>query len=547
MDKSGDEPGLTKAQIKRRRKKALAAVAAAKAEAEHLEVEKDDVSQPANKENIKKKDDNLKSSTVGGKKGKKGSGESSSTQRPSSLDTSKGGLKVSHVSPDTVQALDSLLSGAATAKVASKSSSSSAHKLVTSKSPTKYTIPPSKSESSSVSASSKSASKNGTKAGNKPIPPAKAAAVGVPKSVSKLYKPTAEVSRPPGNYTSTASRILNEAKAKDLFRAENDSPMAQVEQAKTKKVLSEAAANSETDMSEEAVEELIQDLSALSYPVIADLLESVNTLPSSPPKSDPSQTHRPKNVSVLADPFCMLTDGSTEPDQGAIAFVKRKTKVSPPPRRALPSSDPTHSKDAKENGPAALDSSLVPATSGATGSKGPESDSDGARNDTPMTDRLSYLLSELSKESKDEEEKVMDYTFHSMSSSLLPKRLRDLVESEERGEAMEPMIISQEEYQEMLVNLKEHGTSHVEGESKDTESVLCLPSQLNLDAELLTELSREFIGVCEEKEEEEVVEVEEEIDEEAEEEIAQKIYDTIRTRLAESRVSLTHNFGCVLL
>lgn len=209
--------------------------------------------------------------------------------------------------------------------------------------------------------------------------------------------------------------------------------------------------------------ELIKDLAALTYPVVADLIDSVDTL------SKPLEAfgrNAQKRVSVLIDPFCIY-DGTTSPTTGAIAFVKRKNRVREPlpikpkkfdpfanfvpPRRPV---SPTH---------------ILPPSLRMPSEKGEAGPS-----------RLAKLMAEAvnSGIEEDVDDQSLDYAFTSLSSAHFPKRLRELLESEDRDGEMYPLIISTEEYKQVMMNAKKYGISHMDIRHTDTESVVFFPSRL---------------------------------------------------------------------
>ena len=212
---------------------------------------------------------------------------------------------------------------------------------------------------------------------------------------------------------------------------------------------------------------ITQELSNLSYPVVADLLESVNSLAAPIPPATPTSS-KTRMVSVLVDPF-RVYKGVSEPSSGAVAFIKRKNKIRPPIERPKRKPKLT-SAESREELLAAVDKA--------------------AKNiQDPLQARLARLMASAMAEGgfsdsdseEEEEDESLDYNFYSLPSTRLPPKLREMVESVERNEEMVPLIIDKSEYGTVIRAVRKYGVSHETGRHVDTESLLCFPSELKLD------------------------------------------------------------------
>lgn len=254
------------------------------------------------------------------------------------------------------------------------------------------------------------------------------------------------------------------------------------EQEKMEEVLIKAALSdpATANLADKDKVEMLKDLAALSYPVVGDLLESVNSLAMSLDSVDP---HAPVMVSVLVDPFCVY-DGGTNPRTGAIAFVKRKNKVRPPmpirPRSA-PFGNPFPGEGEPPRQPASPSSILPPSLVCRSDCK---EDAPPSRLAKIMADAINSGL----HEDLDEQQSI-DYTFVSLESMHLPGRLKRVAESRERGAELEALLVSKEEYRQVMVAVKKYGESHAKIRHRDTESMLFFPSQLKLLEEEATPTS----------------------------------------------------------
>lgn len=222
------------------------------------------------------------------------------------------------------------------------------------------------------------------------------------------------------------------------------------------------------NLSESQTAEPIKNLVALTYPLVVDLLDSVNNLSRPLEDFDPGP---PKSVSVMVDPFSIYK-GHTTPTTGAIAFVKRKNKVRGPAPRG---------EKKKDTGPppplpADLDARALSASTILPPSMRLADEVDGSS-------RLAKLMVEavrtgVQNDDGSEDEPKLDYSFVSLPSSRLPRRLRALVESNERDGEMHPLMIDIQEFRDALVNTKRYGVVSPDGRHQDTESVVFFPSRL---------------------------------------------------------------------
>ncbi len=246
--------------------------------------------------------------------------------------------------------------------------------------------------------------------------------------------------------------------------------------------------------------DFLKDLCTLSYPIIADLLESVNSLaePLTSADLDPSL---PKMVSVMADPFGIYKEGVDPPDTGAIVFVKRKNKVrglqprpeplekpvraAPPPessavtpKGATPLCGPV---DKDDTPPPNLKSASVLAKLAAISKTGYAGRQEGADRQQ-VRDQLMELMAQALVDEEDEDEATLDYNFLSIESTHLPPTVRALVEKGRgRGEELETVIINRRDYLEMVKTVRAIGVPHDQVRHHDTESIVCFPSELQMD------------------------------------------------------------------
>ena len=294
------------------------------------------------------------------------------------------------------------------------------------------------------------------------------------KSAATKEKPTPPSAKPVTNSSSESTSLPWAL-----------TPAGLSEKEKTQRILTEAALNAPLPegMSVEEVKYLVKDLTSLSYPVIISLMDSVNVLPTRQPVQDLGKA---KMVSVMPDPFFINT-GGPDPRSGAIVFLKTKNGTKPLSQGA-------ESDDEDTSGPSSVLSALRLATTGQNPSNNIKlnhkgSDERSFEDDKPrtMANMLAKILEEEPKLGSDEE--VVDYSFKSIKSTYLPKQLRELVESEERGEELETTYISGEDFKLLLKNLREHGVVHQKNMKNclDTETILCLPSALNFDPSILKE------------------------------------------------------------
>lgn len=289
-----------------------------------------------------------------------------------------------------------------------------------------------------------------------------------------------------------------------------DPTMAASEQKKMESVLLKASMTNPVTLylPEEDRVDLIRDLSKLTYPVVADLLESVNTLAFPLSERDPTP---PRKVSVLVDPFCIYEDGDTDPTTGAIAFIKSKNKVRPPipckPRRPITEPTPAtilplsprvfHSTSKPTISSSSAPPLLMPPSSQENPTPTPPAAECKKLDKTPnVISKLAEIMAEaLEEELLEEREKErqknekgedphdqeMDYNFLSLDSTHLPTPVRNMVESTEREMEMETVMITKADYRHTMEAVAKYGVSHSKTRHRDTDSVVLLPNELKME------------------------------------------------------------------
>ena len=205
-------------------------------------------------------------------------------------------------------------------------------------------------------------------------------------------------------------------------------------------------------LSEEGRKTMTSELAAISYPIIADLLEFANSLA----VPLPDKPTKPTRVSVLLDPFNLYRDGS-DPPGNSIGFMKMKNTVrspSQPPR-------PVIEKPVSRKKPAS-----------ATATKDEQSKEEEEDDDI--------------EEEEDEDELSMDY--YSLEVQYLPVAIERAVQRGQ-GVKMESFPISKIDLKAMMASVEKHGIPHERERHQDTVSLVCYPSENKLDEMLVETLS----------------------------------------------------------
>ena len=219
------------------------------------------------------------------------------------------------------------------------------------------------------------------------------------------------------------------------------------EQQDLEAVLLESMAESHSQQDRAQKIAMIKDLAITTYPVVSDLLNSMNTLAR---PLDAYGPREPIRVSVLADPFS-LYHGDAVPESGAIAFIRRQSVVRDPlsviPVPTLPDSRrgsmPPFFKITENFGL----SQAAKMTSEGTAQR---------KKDVPS----------------------MQYVFVSLESKYFPSPLRGVFESMERRGELRTVMVSEAEYREVLISVERYGIPHADVRHDDRESVIFFPSDM---------------------------------------------------------------------